>query len=359
MTTIDKVKTKKEEIGKEAMAENPIEYKTYKTVDEQIEYLKANKKIFVSEKHKDFLYERNYISIINPYKEFFAVGKNQKKNHIYKESIDFIEIMKLIKVDDAFSHQLYAYISIFERKFKNILITEMCNKYMVEPLDKECIIYIDEIQNFLCSPSEENLPRFCPSLFYQLTKGGEVVQDSFGIQSKMELLKHIVNIGAIKSSDNDYSKKSNKLIKHYLNSQGIVPLWVIPNALTLGELKILFGMLDVNSQKKIAAIFLSKDNWEKLNSKDILSFSGILESIRNIRNTINHFEPLFPYLQEQLKSCKKMTDSQLIKVLHILKQNYDASLLADVKYIEEKEIKSNPSTKRNIDILSIMKNYIK
>lgn len=54
--------------------EENLIYKTYKTIDEQIRYLKENKRIIVLENQKYILENRNYISIINPYKEFFATG---------------------------------------------------------------------------------------------------------------------------------------------------------------------------------------------------------------------------------------------------------------------------------------------
>lgn len=52
--------------------EENLTYKTYKTIDEQIRYLKENKRIIVLENQKYILENRNYISIINPYKEFFC-----------------------------------------------------------------------------------------------------------------------------------------------------------------------------------------------------------------------------------------------------------------------------------------------
>ncbi|MDD3049122.1 MAG: Abi family protein [Bacilli bacterium] len=206
------------EVNEGLQNSNNIEYKVYKTVNEQVEYFKKNKKIIVKDECRAFLFERNYTSVINPYKEFFAVGKDKHNNHIYKEETAFLNIMKLVKIDDDFSHVLYSYISVFERKFKNILITEMCNKYMSNPIDKECITYIDEIKKFIETKTEKNLPRFCPTLYYQLTKDNKVVIDSYGIDSKIELLQHILDIGSLSSDDRNL-KKSNKLIKHYLERQ--------------------------------------------------------------------------------------------------------------------------------------------
>ena len=80
--------------------------KTYKTIDEQVEYLKDNKKIIVEDDQKSFFSERHYSSTINPYKEFFASGRDRFNAHIYKNMTNFSSIMKLIKMDDDFNEYL-------------------------------------------------------------------------------------------------------------------------------------------------------------------------------------------------------------------------------------------------------------
>lgn len=54
------------------MSETGTNYKTYKTIDEQIEYLKESKKIIVDDEDRHYFEERNYISLINPYKVMLA-----------------------------------------------------------------------------------------------------------------------------------------------------------------------------------------------------------------------------------------------------------------------------------------------
>ena len=44
-----------------------MEYKRYKTVDEQIAYLKETKKIIVDDEDRHCFDDVNYISLINPY----------------------------------------------------------------------------------------------------------------------------------------------------------------------------------------------------------------------------------------------------------------------------------------------------
>lgn len=83
MITKTKTESAIENTLKELENQVNITYKTYKTVDEQVEYLKTKKKIVVENEQKCALYERNYSSIINPYKEFFAKGREMNLVIIY------------------------------------------------------------------------------------------------------------------------------------------------------------------------------------------------------------------------------------------------------------------------------------
>ena len=170
--------------------------------------------------------------------------------------MDFKRILEIIRIDENFSSTMYSYISVFEKKFKSILFSEICKKYI------NCVSYVDEINSFLTG-NETDLPRFCPNFKYILSKKG-YVEDTCGIDKKRNLLLHIKEIGTGRREDGMKLEKNNKLISHYLETQRIAPLWVISNALALGELNILFSMLDSDSQKKIVSYFYDDKNHEKI-----------------------------------------------------------------------------------------------
>lgn len=56
------------------------EIKTYKSIDEMVEYLYKSKRIIVDDEDKHYFSERNYISMINPYKHFFQQAETTKEN---------------------------------------------------------------------------------------------------------------------------------------------------------------------------------------------------------------------------------------------------------------------------------------
>ncbi len=118
---------------------------------------------------------------------------------------------------------------------------------------------------------------------------------------------HIYQIATNSSIDGsvleDHEECSNKLIRHCYKKQQIVPLWIIPNALTMGELQTLFLMLPDEPQKKIISKIMNIDT-TKVSSKNVVAFAGQIEQIRKLRNIVNHYEPVLPFLMSEIKTKK-------------------------------------------------------
>lgn len=330
--------------------------KEFKKFEDQIKYLKDNKKIIISDKYKSVFQERNYISLINPYKELFAFGKKKDGKHIYVKEIDFEEILSLVKIDDEFSSFMYSLIGIFEKKFKTILFYEICKRYVDCKQDCYCVTYVDEINNFIKNERVATLPTFCGNYYKIITKNNYADDVESGLKKKKDLLEHIVEIG---TKVNDGSGKTNNLlIKHYIDNQEIVPLWVIPNALTLGELNILFSMLDNTLQKNIVYNFYNEIDLLKISINDICKFSGYIEMIRRIRNVINHYEPIFPLLVSEMKKSKKIETLQIVKAIKLLLSTGDSSIFESVNS-DSLNINKNSFNCNYLKIIDFMKNTLK
>ncbi|WP_373211421.1 Abi family protein [Holdemanella biformis] len=334
---------------------NKTKHQEYKNIDEQIQYLYDSKKIIVDAEDRHYLEERNYISLVKPYKAVFSTGRNNEGKFVYKKESNFKDVIKLVNLDDEYAKKLYELIGAFERKFKSVLFTEICHNYVTcENPDIYCIRYIDEISRFIKGNSSE-LPIFCKNFNYLYIKDKDGVKrsiDTFNIERKKDVLVHIYKIATNTNIDGfslkEHEISSNKLIRHYYEKQCEVPLWVIPNALTLGELQILFMMLDENSQKIVTAKML-KSSVEKMSAHLILSFNGHIEKIRKLRNIINHYEPLLPFLMDEMDT-KKIENSQLFNTLNLLYKTSD--LMSPV--IEETNVNVNPSNARILRILNMM-----
>ena len=103
-----------------------------------------------------------------------------------------------------------------------------------------------------------------------------------------------------------------------------------------------------NSQKIVTAKML-KSSVEKMSAHLILSFNGHIEKIRKLRNIINHYEPLLPFLMDEMDT-KKIENSQLFNTLNLLYKTSD--LMSPV--IEETNVNVNSSNARILRILNMM-----
>ena len=80
----------------------------------------------------------------------------------------------------------------------------------------------------------------------------------------------------------------------------------------------------------------------KIDNKDIISFSGHIELIRQMRNIINHYEPLLPFMISEMTN-KKIEDSKLFVTLNLLDE--------EISEIEFSNLKTN------IDVNSVNSKY--
>lgn len=319
--------------------------KEFKKVEDQIEYLNTNKKIIICDAYKDVLLERNYISLINPYKKYFAEGiENDELNndkHIYTSNTCIKNILGIANIDDSFSVMLHSLIGYFERKLKCTLFYELSLMYASqENADIHCISYIDEIKEFIDSNfSKDRIPKFCEHYFDLLIKDKyhELVSDEEKsyLEQRQNLLKHIYESG---TGDYIYNSESNsksaKLTRHYIEKGEIVPLWVIPSCLTFGELQTVFSISPKQIQQRVYFYFINDkyDSYEKVSNRDIAKFSGYLETIRNIRNIINHYEPLLPFVTTNIGiNANRNKPSQLMSVISLLKKTANNSLISNIK----------------------------
>lgn len=344
-------------------------HKEYKNIDEQIRYLYDSKKIVVDKEDEHWFVDVNYITLINPYKEIFATGKDENGNHVYGEYTNFKEFLKIMEIELKFTDVLYKSIRDFERKFKNVIFSILCKNYVEEKKDIYCTNYALEIETFLnvFNSNEEKVddkyfPLFCSNMYNTLKKTGYVEND-YGFLAKIDLIKKMYSIGTGKEIDGYKTDVSNRLVTHFTSKNIIAPLWVIPNALTLGEISILFSMLDESLQNEIYTIMENKSL--KLQSgeyeyKKLSKFSGRLEYIRAMRNTINHYEPILPLFVNTINNqAKAIKNSKVYSALNELNKNWTYEQVKTQNFETSLDINTNLTTYNipKIRLLEMMESY--
>lgn len=265
--------------------------KEYKSLDELCIYLRDHKNIVDIYSKRTLIEKRNYVSTINPFKKIFATGEDKYGNHIYNNQIEIENYAKLVFIDDMFSIKYSRLIGNLERKLKIVLTNKLC-KRMKDVGDLFCVEYV---KMFYDLNEKNTLNREINKMPYGLQKLNEVYSKN-GIRTDENKVEMRLNL-LLKLADTGTSrvKSKNSLVRHYQKNYAVVPFWLLAHILTFGELLIIYEFLSEADRLEIAKDLKSK---EQLNNRDVLVFQNLLDKIRVLRNTINHYEPVFPYFCE-------------------------------------------------------------
>ena len=217
-----------------------IDFKTY---DEQIEILKNRGLVFENvEKAKHLLKVNNYYNVINGYKDKFILD-NGTKYERFNKGVTFEEIFILYTFDKNLKHLLLKYILKIENMFKSIMAYVFAKNHkdgdylnknnFNNNLDKSIKFNVDSVINKL----------------------GDVIQEQ--------------------------KNKKNKMVCHYLDKYSFLPIWVLVNILTLGEISKLFTIFTTQDKIEVCKTLSELYN-RTLFEKDIKTFMATLSWVRNI-----------------------------------------------------------------------------
>lgn len=228
--------------------------KPFKTLEEQIALLEE-RGLTINDKGKAerYLLEHSYYKVINVYSKFF-----QESENIYLENATFEEIRLVHIFDTELKSTLFKYLIECEKHFKSIVSHRFSEYYRDVPL-----AYLKTT-----SYDDENL--------LQLT-------NSISILSKT-ITSHIKN------------KKTNA-IKHYNSNHNDIPLWVLIDNLTFGQIVHIYTHFN-DKLKNIIAKDLAYYLESNLNKKIVVEpkeVENILFNLIDIRNCVAHNNKLFGF----------------------------------------------------------------
>ena len=246
--------------------------KPFKTLDEQIEILeKRGLTIDDKEKAKNYLLEYSYYNVINVYSKFFQYSENK-----YIPNASFNEIRS---------------VHLFDQEIKSILF-----KYLIE-----CEKHFKSIIAYRFSEYHKDIP------FAYLQTSSYSSNDLLGLATTISILSKVILAET-------RSQKQNA-IKHYYNNHTDVPLWVLNNKLTFGQVVKMYKQFDSKLKNNIAkdiAKYLS----DNLNAQIILEpkeLENILFNLVEIRNCVAHNNHLFDYTcKNHIKYIKEIHEPLMI-----------------------------------------------
>lgn len=227
--------------------------KEFKSIEEQIEILKNRNLIIDEIQAKKIFKENNYYYVINGYKELFV--DKSKSEEIYKANTEFKEIYSLYKFDIDLRMLFLKYTLLLERKLDTYIAYEFSKKYGHKDYLKE--------KNFE-NTQKNNL--------------------------RIAKLIHDINTNLMEQLNN-----GNKMLNHYINQYGYVPLWVLIRIVTFGQVSKFYSLMKQTDQNSIARNFLVKEKNLKI----------YINNLAIIRNICAHDEKLFDV---RLKKSISMTN---------------------------------------------------
>ncbi len=209
--------------------------KIFQTHDELITLLQTRGIDISTPEHKSFakrvLQHEGYYNVINGYNKLFLITKTPDDK--YKSGTTMEEIYALYEFDNKLRNIMFKYLLSVERNIKTLMAYTFSKEY-----------------------GHDN---------YMLYK-------NFDTQRK-NVSGNIAEV--ISDFQHQLSSRSNDpVISHYLQKYGYVPLWVMNNILTFGQISKFYSVMKQPDRQQVSKVFHILDN-------QLLSILYYLSSIRN------------------------------------------------------------------------------
>ena len=242
--------------------------KPFLLIEEQIANLKKRNLNFDNDDiARNILSRENYYNFINGYKLPF-IKKNLEGNSSIPESYisncNFNEIYALHNLDRELRLLILGSLLKFETHLKTSCAYNFSEKYQ----DAYSYLNVSNYSN-----------------------------------DKKDLSIVLKNLAALSSVINRNKKIS--YIRHYIDNHELVPLWVLVNTLTIGNMSYFYNSLDIGLKEVIARDFSKqfKSEYSSTEKIDSGELKQIIEIINLFRNVCAHEEILFLFkLKKKIKS---------------------------------------------------------
>lgn len=226
--------------------------KIFKTLDEQVEILKA-KGLTVNDEKKarKILFRENYF-FLSGYRHLFM--RDSKDNYIPGTTFD--ELYATFAFDRRIRNTFFKNILIVENNIKSIMSYQLSRKYGFKDKD-----YLDP-KNFS--------------------------QDSLQVRQVHDVLNKVKRQIRINGH-------KNTATMHYINNYGYIPLWILVKVLSFGIMAEFYSILRYEDQSDIASVYNLSIETLEIN----------LSLLSNFRNVCAHEEILYDHrLQRNIPDCE-------------------------------------------------------
>lgn len=235
--------------------------KEFKTIAEQVSILEA-RGMKVGQEAATILLRENYYSVVNGYKDPFLDKETMRSNadDVYFAGTEFGWLYGLFKFDRELRQTTFNYLIQAEAALKTATVYAFCEKH------RGCSDYLD--RSSFCSVKDMLTPK--------AFKGNKVALHSKNLNGLMGILnKKLVVNGS-----------TRPFVAHYITSYGEVPLWVLANDLTFGNMCHFFQLMKRGDQNAVCKCLfettLRGKNDKRITPHEVLRAYDVLTQFRNI-----------------------------------------------------------------------------
>lgn len=235
--------------------------KEFKSIEEQIELLKS-RGVITDENTATVLLRENYYSVVNGYKDPFLdrTAMQSCPDNVYLTGTRFEWLHSLFLFDRELRQVTFGYLIQAEAALKTATVYAFCEAH------RGCADYLDR------ASFSDAKGMLVPKAF----KGNKAALHSSNMNRLMKILNDKLVLKA----------SSRPFVVHYLQKHGAVPLWVLCNDLTFGNMSHFYQLMKRGEQnavcKHLFSTTLRANGEERLSPHDILRAYDVLVCFRNL-----------------------------------------------------------------------------
>ncbi len=259
--------------------------KEFKTIAEQIGILEFRGMV-VDEAAAVVLLRENYYSVVNGYKDPFLDKQVMQSNadDVYLEGTRFEWLYSLFEFDRELRQITFSYLIRAEAALKTATVYAFCESHPA------CSDYLD--RSSFCTAKDMLTPK--------AFKGNKVALHSKNLNALMGILNRKLVVNA----------SSRPFTAHYMAAYGEVPLWVLCNDLTFGNMSHFYQLMKRGDQNSACRYLfettLRTRGGKKISPHEVLRAYDVLTHFRNL---CAHDERLY---------CAKIENDDYATMLRLL-----------------------------------------
>lgn len=231
--------------------------KDFKTHEELVSLMES-RGIHTNQDTIEILKRESYYAIINGYKSPFLDKKAMQTSNddVYIEGTTFTNIYDLFLFDRDIRSLLFPYLTMAESILKNAVVYAFCEKF-------------PQTSSYL---ERSNYTDAANMLFPKAFTGNRAEEHGKNMVTLMKILNGKLTV----------SKRTRPFVRHYMDSYGSVPLWVLQNDLTFGNMEHFYQLQKRSVQNSACKIVSSVSGSSKVTPHKLLRAFSILVEFRNM-----------------------------------------------------------------------------